>query len=113
MFPGLLSASEGEATLFGRPVYSKDIETRKRVGYMSQSFSLYNQLTVRQNLELHERTFHLPKGLIARRVQEMIVQFGLDDVVDELTDNPPLGIRQRLSLAVAVIHSPEMLRMTP
>lgn len=50
MLTGLLPASEGEAWLFGQPVDPKDIDTRRRVGYMSQAFSLYNELTVRQNL---------------------------------------------------------------
>ena len=51
MLTGLLPASEGHASLFGRPVDAHDLETRKRVGYMSQSFSLYGELTVRQNLD--------------------------------------------------------------
>ena len=62
MLTGLLPASEGEAWLFGQPVDPKDIATRQRVGYMSQAFSLYSELTVRQNLELHARLFHIPDG---------------------------------------------------
>ncbi|WP_308564490.1 ribosome-associated ATPase/putative transporter RbbA [uncultured Klebsiella sp.] len=109
MLTGLLPASEGEAWLFGQPVDPKDIETRRRVGYMSQSFSLYSELTVRQNLELHARLFHIPDIEIPDRVAEMSRRFMLEDVVDTLPASLPLGIRQRLSLAVAVIHRPEML----
>lgn len=109
MLTGLLPASEGEAWLFGQAVDPKNIDTRRRVGYMSQAFSLYNELTVRQNLELHARLFHIPEAEIPGRVQEMSERFSLTDVEDALPGALPLGIRQRLSLAVAVIHRPEML----
>ena len=109
MLTGLLPSSGGEARLFGRPADVKDIDLRKRVGYMSQAFSLYSELTVRQNLMLHARIFQLPTARIAARVDEMIERFGLGEVTDELTEKLPLGVRQRLSLAVAVIHGPEML----
>ncbi|EQC2932342.1 ribosome-associated ATPase/putative transporter RbbA [Salmonella bongori] len=109
MLTGLLPASEGEAWLFGQPVDPKDIDSRRRVGYMSQAFSLYNELTVRQNLELHARLFHLPPAEIPQRVAQMCERFKLQEVEDALPASLPLGIRQRLSLAVAVIHRPEML----
>ena len=109
MLTGLLPASEGEAWLFGQPVNPRDIETRRRVGYMSQAFSLYSELTVRQNLELHASLFHIPDAEIPARVAEMSQRFMLTEVEDALPASLPLGIRQRLSLAVAVIHRPEML----
>ncbi|THB43105.1 ABC transporter ATP-binding protein/permease [Klebsiella pneumoniae] len=109
MLTGLLPASEGEAWLFGQPVDPKDIATRQRAGYMSQAFSLYSELTVRQNLELHARLFHIPDGEIPGRVAEMCERFMLTEAEDALPADLPLGIRQRLSLAVAVIHRPEML----
>ena len=106
---GLLPASVGQAALFGRPVNAYDLETRRRVGYMSQGFSLYTELTVRQNLELHARLFQVPAGAIAGRVDEMARRFDLLAVIDALPGALPLGQRQRLSLAVAMIHQPEML----
>ena len=109
MLTGLLPASEGEAWLFGQLVDPRDIETRRRVGYMSQAFSLYSELTVRQNLELHARLFHIPDAKIPGRIAEMSQRFMLEEVEDTLPASLPLGIRQRLSLAVAVIHRPEML----
>lgn len=109
MLTGLLPASSGQARLFGRPVDPHDLETRKRVGYMSQSFSLYGELTVKQNLDLHARLFHLPRERVATRLAALIEQFGLEDYVDGLSAGLPLGIRQRLSLAVAVVHEPEVL----
>ena len=109
MLTGLLPASEGQAWLFGQEIDPKDIETRKRVGYMSQAFSLYSELTVEQNLELHAKLFHIPEKDIQSRIDEMCQRFELNDVRDTMPDDLPLGIRQRLSLAVAVIHKPEML----
>ena len=109
MLTGLLPASEGQAWLFGRPVDPHDIETRRRVGYMTQSFSLYGELTVRQNLALHARLFSMPEERIEARVQEMAQRFGLTEIIDALPGALPLGQRQRLSLAVAMIHGPEML----
>ncbi len=109
MLTGLLPASEGEAFLFGQTVDPRDMATRRRVGYMSQAFSLYGELSVRQNLELHARLFHVAVGQIPGRVAEMAERFGLHEVMDMLPERLPLGIRQRLSLAVAVIHQPEIL----
>ncbi|MGX2039846.1 ribosome-associated ATPase/putative transporter RbbA [Methylocaldum sp. MU1018] len=109
MLTGLLPPSEGEARLFGRVVDARNLETRKRVGYMSQAFSLYSELTVRQNLELHARLFHLPDAEIPARLGEVAERFMLGTVMDSLPDALPLGIRQRLSLAVAVIHRPDLL----
>ena len=109
MLTGLLPASEGSALLFGHAVDPKDIATRQRVGYMSQGFSLYGELTVEQNLLLHARLFHVPEAQVAGRAAEMAQRFGLQDVLDVLPEKLPLGHRQRLSLAVAMVHKPELL----
>ncbi len=109
MLTGLLPPSEGQAWLFGHPLDPHDIATRRRVGYMTQSFSLFGELTVRQNLVLHARLFGMPEERIASRVQEMGQRFGLAEIMDHFPDALPLGKRQRLSLAVAMIHGPEIL----
>lgn len=106
---GLIPASEGRATLLGNPVNAKDLATRKRVGFMSQSFSLYGELSVRQNLDLHARLFDLPKAESAQRIDELIQRFNLGSVAHQPSGGLPLGLRQRLSLAVAVLHRPEVL----
>ena len=109
MLTGLLPASEGRAWLFGHEVNPHDLGTRRRVGYMSQAFSLYSEITVRQNLELHAKLFSVSPEDIPARVDEMVERFGLVDVIDSLPASLPLGIRQRLSLAVAMVHKPELL----
>jgi ribosome-dependent ATPase len=109
MLTGLQTPSGGEALLFGKPLDASDMSSRYRVGYMSQSFSLYTELTVRQNLDLHARIFHLPAPKAATRIAELVSQLGLADYLDQRTLDLPLGIRQRLSLAIAIVHEPEIL----
>ncbi len=109
MLTGLLQPSEGTAKLFGELVDASNIETRRRVGYMSQSFSLYAELTVRQNLQLHANLFDLSGDQGKERIGDLIERFELDEVATELPESLPLGVRQRLQLAVAVLHKPEVL----
>ncbi|SMX48868.1 ribosome-associated ATPase/putative transporter RbbA [Maliponia aquimaris] len=109
MLTGLLPATEGEAWILGKPVDAQNLDTRRRVGFMSQSFSLYGELTVRENLLLHARLFHLGRQLTAQRMAELVPRFGLDPYLEQGAASLPLGVRQRLSLAVAVIHGPDIL----
>ena len=109
MLTGLLAPSEGEALLFGQPLDASDINARRRVGYMSQSFSLYTELTVRQNLELHARLFHCRRTRPPPVSPSWSPVSALKTISIRRPRSLPLGIRQRLSLAVAVVHEPEML----
>ncbi len=109
MVTGLLRPSAGEAELFGRKVKAGDRDLRRNLGYMSQSFSLYGELTVGQNLALHARLFGVPPGAIGERVTETLDRYDLEGVRNETASDLPLGLRQRLSLAVAVIHRPAIL----
>ncbi|WP_018410672.1 ribosome-associated ATPase/putative transporter RbbA [Methyloversatilis thermotolerans] len=109
MLTGLLPPTEGRALLFGREVDARDMDTRRRVGFMTQAFSLYGELSVLQNLVLHAQLFHLPAADIPARVQALVERFDLAAYRDDTAADLPLGIRQRLSLAVAVIHAPDML----
>jgi ribosome-dependent ATPase len=109
MLTGLLPATSGTARLFGKPMGSNDMEARRNVGYMSQAFSLYNELTVRQNLELHAHLYHFPEAEVDGRIRELLQRYDLADVADARPESLPLGIKQRLQLAVAVLHRPAML----
>lgn len=109
MLTGLLPASEGEALIFGETasVRARHRSSRREIGYMSQAFSLYGELTVGQNLRLHARIFGLTDE--AERISALTTRFGLSAHIDTLADSLPLGIKQRLSLAVAIIHRPRLL----
>ena len=108
MLTGLLEATEGAATLLGKPIDAGGLDTKMRVGYMSQAFSLYEELSVRRNLDLHARLYQMgAKG--AAVVEEALQQFDLADVADTAPASLPLGIRQRLQLAAACLHHPEVL----
>jgi ribosome-dependent ATPase len=109
MLTGLLPPTEGTATLFGSSVEAGSMEVRKNLGYMTQAFSLYGELSVRQNLALHARLYHLPPSGAAARIQELVERFGLGAHFDALAEDLPMGLRQRLSLAVAVLHEPQIL----
>lgn len=108
MLTGLLQASSGSAELLGAPVDAGSVSTRMRVGYMSQAFSLYEELTVRQNLELHARLYRLGAGSKAA-ISEALTQYDLATVAEQKPAALPLGIRQRLQLAAACLHHPEVL----
>ena len=109
MLTGLLPISSGEAWLFGKPIDASDINVRRHLGYMSQAFSLYSELTVEQNLVLHARLFGIEESKIPARVEELVKRFGLENELKSLPDSLPLGVKQRLSLSVAVVHNPEIL----
>jgi ribosome-dependent ATPase len=109
MLTGLLPPTAGEALIFGESLDAGDRAARCRVGYMSQSFSLYSELTVRQNLSLHAKLFQLSHAFADQRIAELVEACGLADHLDSLASSLPLGIRQRLSLAVAIVHKPDLL----
>ena len=109
MMTGLLPVTEGSAKLFGKPMAADDMEARQNVGYMSQAFSLYSELTVRQNLELHAHLYHLPANEIEGRINELLERYDLKAAADAKPESLPLGVKQRLQLAVAVLHRPPML----
>ncbi|OOH92340.1 multidrug ABC transporter ATP-binding protein [Pasteurellaceae bacterium 15-036681] len=109
MLTGLLDPTEGSATLLGQPIDASDINTRKRVGYMSQAFSLYEELTVKENLTLHAKLFQIPKPSWVEYVNNAMTQFHLNELANKKPSDLPLGIRQRLQLAAACLHKPEVL----
>ena len=109
MLVGFLPATSGTCKLFGEPMGSNDMQARRNVGYMTQAFSLYGELTVAQNLMLHAELYHLPKEKIGPRIEELLERYDLKSVVNSRPDSLPLGMKQRLQLAVAVLHEPSIL----
>lgn len=109
MLTGLLDASSGSAKLLGKTVDANDMTTRMKIGYMSQSFSLYEELTVRQNLVLSAKLYEMDKNQIESAILESLQQFDLQEFADTQPSELPLGIRQRLQLAAACLHHPQVL----
>ena len=107
MLTGLLAASDGSARLLGRPVAAGNLDTRMQTGYMSQAFSLYEELSVRQNLVLHARLYRIAQAAAA--IDGVLRQFELAEHTDSLPAALPLGVRQRLQLAAACLHRPKVL----
>ncbi|QOT78076.1 ribosome-associated ATPase/putative transporter RbbA [Cupriavidus basilensis] len=109
MLTGLLDATSGTARLLGQTIDAGDMRTRMRVGYMSQAFSLYEELTVRQNLDLHARLYRMEGERAQKAVGQALLDFELDQHADARPAALSLGIRQRLQLAAACLHHPEVL----
>jgi ribosome-dependent ATPase len=109
MLTGLLPPTEGSATLFGSSVEAGSMEVRNELGYMTQAFSLYGELTVKENLVLDARLYHLAPDKAKARIEELVERFGLRQHIDALAEDLPMGLKQRLSLAVAVLHEPKLL----
>ncbi|WP_352257765.1 ribosome-associated ATPase/putative transporter RbbA [Psychrobacter sp. TB55-MNA-CIBAN-0194] len=109
MLTGLIDKTEGSAKLLGQSIDANDIATKMRVGYMSQSFSLYEELSVRQNLELHATLYQIEGERGQQAVKDALDKFDLSTVADTAPASLSLGIRQRLQLAAACLHHPEVL----
>ena len=109
MLTGLLDVTEGTAKLLGEPVTAGSIENRLKVGYMSQAFSLYEELTVRGNLKLHAKLYRIPESEQKKYIDQSLTTFDLTKEADKLPADLPLGIRQRLQLAAACLHQPKVL----
>jgi len=109
MLMGLIPPSAGSATVLGMDVARAADAVRERIGYMSQRFSLYNDLTVAENLNFFGGSYGVRGGRLARRKEEVLEMAGLQGRERELTKNLSGGWRQRLALGCALLHEPELL----
>ena len=109
MLCGIMLPSEGHGHVLGFDIAKQPEEIKKRIGYMSQKFSLYNDLTPRENLAFYAAIYAVPRESRARRVAELIEMAGLSEHTRELTRNLSGAWRQRLALACAIVHNPPML----
>ena len=109
MLCGLLPVSEGHATVAGVDLRTARARARARIGYMAQKFSLYVDLTTRQNLEFFANAYSLPRRLRRERIAWALDNFGLREVAESAARTLPLGFQQRLALAAALMHRPEIL----
>ena len=109
MLTGLLPLSDGTAFVEGLDVQTNAEEVRERIGYMSQNFSLYNDLTVLENLTFYGRIYSLPPDKLKRRMNEIVQLNGLGPYADRLAGKLSGGWKQRLALGCAMLHEPKLL----
>lgn len=109
MLTGLLAPSGGEATVAGHDVYTESEAIKRAIGYMSQRFSLYEDLTVRENIRLYGGIYGLSLAEIRDRTQRMLIRLGLQHAAGDLVRGIPLGWRQKLAFSVALLHEPRIV----
>lgn len=109
MLCGLLSPTSGEATVAGYDVYRQSNQIKRSIGYMSQKFSLYEDLTIRENMTLFGGIYGMSDAAIKRKAEQSVAELGLQSEQNMLVRSLPLGIRQKVSFAVAIFHTPRIV----
>ena len=109
MLCGLMTPSAGSATVVGFDVIAYPEQVRRRIGYMSQRFGLYDELTVAENMRFYASVYGLRGDTLRRRIQEQLGDLGLEERAGQLAGTLSGGWKQRLALACALIHEPELL----
>lgn len=109
MLCGLLSPTSGKATIAGFDIYKQNEEIKKKIGYMSQKFSLYEDLTVYENIRFFGGIYGLPRKQLNERSQEIITKLGLTASQNKLVSSLPLGWKQKLAFSVAILHQPKIV----
>jgi ABC-2 type transport system ATP-binding protein len=109
MLCGLSSPTSGRALIAGHDVYTKAEEIKKRIGYMSQKFSLYEDLTIEENVAFFGGIYGMEKDRLKNKSRELIEKLGLQNEAKKLVGGLPLGWKQKLSFSVAVLHQPEIV----
>lgn len=109
MLCGLLKPSAGNATVAGFDVYKQSEQIKQNIGYMSQKFSLYDDLTISENVEFYGGIYGLSKDVINSRRKKLLEQVGLSEIADAMTKDIPVGFKQRLALGTALLHDPPII----
>ena len=109
MLCGLLSPSSGNATVAGYDVYKQRDLIKRNIGYMSQKFSLYEDLTPRENIRFYGGIYGLSREEIKRKTDEMLTTLGLTEQANTLVKSIPLGWKQKLAFSVAILHDPAIV----
>ena len=109
MLTGLLSPSAGQATVAGFDVWKKPEQVKRRIGYMSQKFSLYEDLTVRENIRLFGGIYGLKNADIKAKTTVLLEKLQLEAEADKLVASLPLGWKQKLAFSVALLHDPKIV----
>jgi ABC-2 type transport system ATP-binding protein len=109
MLIGLVAPSDGEARVAGFDVRTERAQVRRNIGYMSQRFSLYNDLTVRENIQLYGGIYGLSDAQLRDRATVLLESLGLSDSARDLVGKLPLGWKQKLAFSVALLHEPKIV----
>ena len=109
MLTGLLAPSAGEARTAGRDVAAEPEAVKQKIGYMSQRFALYDDLTVRENVRFYGTVYGLSDRQITDRMTATLQRLGLEDIARERVGRLPLGWKQKLAFSVALLHEPEVV----
>ena len=109
MFSGLSIPTSGTATVAGFDVYKETEKIKKNIGYMSQKFSLYNNLTVKENLNFFGGIYGIPRKDLEIKRDELIQKLGLENEKNKLVSELPLGWKQKLAFSVAIFHEPQIV----
>lgn len=106
---GLSKPSSGEITVAGFDVYTQTEQIKRSIGYMSQKFSLYDDLTIAENIQFYGGVYGMSKLAIQERTKELLQQFDLAEQRNTLISDLPLGWRQKLAFSVAILHGPQIV----
>ncbi|MFC5195061.1 ABC transporter ATP-binding protein [Bizionia hallyeonensis] len=109
MLIGISNPTSGSAQVAGFDVFTQAEDIKKNIGYMSQKFALYDDLTVKENITFFGGIYGLTKQKIKEKTKEMIDDLGLEDVAKQLVGSLPLGWKQKISFSVALLHEPKIV----
>jgi ABC-2 type transport system ATP-binding protein len=109
MLTGLSRPTEGEAKVAGFDVYREPEQIKRRIGYMSQKFSLYEDLKVRENIRFYGGIYGLPRKLVRQETDRLIEELGMSEFANSLVSGIPLGWRQKLAFSIAILHRPAIV----